>query len=93
MGVELLASVSHNTVEVMEAELLELLAGHEHHWDSGSMNWEAKMRNEQAILAHIHYLVGVHDTHIGDLMNKAIATDPQCEDKIRSYFAYWTRPL
>ena len=93
MAGTLLTQVVHNEVEVMEQELLDLLAGHEHHWSTGSMNWEAKMRNEQAILAHIHYLVGVHDTHIGELMNKAIATDPQCEEKIRGYFAYWNRPL
>jgi hypothetical protein len=93
MGGTLLHHIAPSSVEVMEAELLDMLQDHDHLWDSTQQNWEAKLRNEQNILAHIHYLIGVHDTHIGTLIDKAIATNPAHEEKIRSYFAYWTRPL
>lgn len=77
----------------LNAELLAMCYEHNFDWKNTDADWEYQMRLEQKIIAQIHYLVGVHDTHIGELMACCIAEDPTHEEQVRAKFAYWTRPL
>ena len=76
----------------VEQALLNEIQIHNFQWQ-GTSDWESEMRCEQRMISAVHYLVGLHDTHIGELMNKCIELRPENEAGIRNIFAYWLRPL
>ena len=89
----MLAHITTTDHDDLHAELLAMCFEHNFDWKNTDSDWEYQMRLEQKIIAQIHYLVGVHDTHIEDLLTACINEDPAHEEQIRAKFAYWTRPL
>jgi hypothetical protein len=85
--------ITTNHFDTLHTELLAMCKEHNFDWKNTDSDWEYQMRLEQKIIAQIHYLVGVHDTHIGELMTACIAEDPTHEEQVRAKFAHWTRPL
>jgi hypothetical protein len=85
--------ITTNNFDTLHAELLAMCFEHNFDWKNTDSDWEYQMRLEQKIIAQIHYLVGVHDTHIGELIAACIAEDPTHEAQVRAKFAHWTRPL
>jgi hypothetical protein len=77
----------------LNAELLAMCYEHNFDWKNTDADWEYQMRLEQKIVAQIHYLVGVLDLDIPELIAACIAEDPTHEEQVRAKFAYWTRPL
>lgn len=89
----MLAHITNTNFEHLHTEICAMCKEHNFDWKNTDSDWEYQMRLEQKIYAQIHYLVGVHDTNIGELMACCIAEDPTHEAQVRAKFAYWTRPL
>jgi len=89
----MLSHITNTDHDDLHSELLAMCVEHNFDWKPSDTDWEYQLKLEQKIIAHIHYLVGVHDTHIGDLITACIAQDPSHEEQVRAKFAYWTRPL
>jgi len=89
----MLSHITTTDHDELHTELLAMCFEHNFDWKNTDSDWEYQMRLEQKIISQIHYLVGVHDTHIGDLLTACINEDPTHEEQIRAKFAYWTRPL
>lgn len=89
----MLHQITNTAFEHLHTELCTMCHDHNFDWKNTDADWEYQMRLEQKIIAQIHYLVGVHDTDIDELMACCIAEDPTHEVQVRAKFAYWTRPL
>jgi hypothetical protein len=89
----MMTHITTSDFDALHSELLAMCYEHNFDYKYGDADWEYQLKLEQKIIAQIHYLVGVHDTHIGELMDLCIAEDPTHEEQVRAKFAYWTRPL